>query len=228
MSHKENGNALWFILIAIFLLGGLTVLLSRTGSNTEETGSTERSTINATEIIKYASGMETAVQRLIVNGCSESQLSFQSSFTGVSYQNLNTPSNNSCKLYEVAGGGQTYKAPSTFGAMDILITGESDLNGIGESGCGNIRCSDLYMVFSFKNAALVPLCTDLNRVLGNSTLIPAPSTTYMSATTPFTGTFGPYHAAGSATFKDKKGACFMNSADGDGDMFYFYYVLLAR
>src|SRR5688572_13950247 len=113
MQYSKNcaGNALIFILIAIFLLAGLTVLLSRTGSQSEDTGGTEQIRIQASEILKYASGIQNAVQMLRNRGCSENTLSFWNKDTNTSggentgddYYNASALTNKSCHVFNPAG-----------------------------------------------------------------------------------------------------------------------------
>ena len=52
MTHQK-GNALWFILVAISLLGLLTIMLSRSSSTSNETGSYEQNIIGANGILSY-------------------------------------------------------------------------------------------------------------------------------------------------------------------------------
>ena len=121
-NDKESGNALWFILVAIGLLGLLTVMLSRSGSNTNETGSYEQNVIAANEILSYAKNMENAVQGLLARGCSENELSFwhDSNGDGVEDNNddyfntVSTRTDRSCHIFDVAGAGINFREITEF------------------------------------------------------------------------------------------------------------------
>ena len=73
---KQNGNALWFILLAIALLGLLTAVMTRSSGTDNDTGSYEKNQIAANEILQYAKSIENAVQNLLARGCSENDISF--------------------------------------------------------------------------------------------------------------------------------------------------------
>src|SRR5690349_19816918 len=111
MTKQQSGNALIYILIAVFLLGGLTVLLSRTGNQTNDTGSTEQLSMQSSSLMKYASGIQTAVSNLQLAGCAENDISFEHA-SADGYYNAN--SSDKCKVVGTnAGGGETYKNPDT-------------------------------------------------------------------------------------------------------------------
>lgn len=120
MNPKQQGNALWFILVAIGLLGLLTIMMSRTSSTSNETGSYEQNLILANEILNYAQSFENAFQSLIIRGCSENDISFWNEDTngsgtenvGDTYFNVNAPSDKSCHIFDVAGTGMTLLPPN--------------------------------------------------------------------------------------------------------------------
>ncbi len=167
--QSERGNALWFILIAIVLIGLLTAVLSRSGSNVDQTGSIEQQRIKISQMMRYVKGVETAVQTMKMNGISESDLSF--------YQNLNSDTNDStspdagefynsnctsnyCLVFHVEGGGISPQAPpsgiSTSGA-DWKYVARNNVQNIGTSA------ADLILVLEDVNDSY---CNQINRVLG--------------------------------------------------------------
>lgn len=113
---QESGNILIIILIAIFLLGSLTAMLSRSGDSNNETGDFEQNSIAASSILKYASGIEAAVTQLRQRGCSENQISFQHdedndgdyNDNDESYYNLNAPLDLSCHVFAPEGAGMEF------------------------------------------------------------------------------------------------------------------------
>ena len=118
---NQKGNALWFILVAIGLLGLLTVVLSRSGSSTNETGSFERNVIQANEILSYAKNVKNAVQSLLARGCSENDLSFwhdsnddgtedasDDYFNTINNSTIPNDHDSSCYIFDVAGAGMTW------------------------------------------------------------------------------------------------------------------------
>lgn len=114
--QAESGNILFLILIAIALLGALTVLMSRTGSQSDDTGSTEQSSIQASQILKHAASLQNATQMLIGRGCSENVLSFEAvdSDQAAGYHNADAPTDKSCHIFEPEGAALKYKESSDF------------------------------------------------------------------------------------------------------------------
>lgn len=166
--HSERGNALWFILIAIVLIGLLTAVLSRSGSNVDQTGSVEQQRIKISQMMRYVKGLETAVQTMKMTGISENDLSFyqdlnndgndSSSPDAGEYYNANCTSNN-CLIFHVEGGGITPQDPpsgiSTSGADWKYVATNNVLN-VGTDA------ADLILVLEDINDSY---CTQINRVL---------------------------------------------------------------
>lgn len=109
---KQSGNALFMILIAIFLLGAVTALISRTSGTTEETGDTEKGTIAASKLMRTASALEAGYQQLLLNGCSENQISFWQDINDDGAEtaadgtfNPNSPTDHTCHMFHPNGVG---------------------------------------------------------------------------------------------------------------------------
>ncbi len=164
---QESGNVLWFILVAIVLLTALTVLLSRSGSSVDQSGDVEQLRIKATQIMRYASGIEKGIDRLkTINSCSENYISFENA-TVASYTNASSPADNSCHVFETAGAGLTWR---TFGTDDLNAGGSNMafINSFRIEDVGYhtaVSGSDLLMVTRVSQA----LCQRINIELGIST-----------------------------------------------------------
>lgn len=105
---SQSGNVLWFILIAVALLGLLTMVLSRSGTTVDQSGNVEQTRIKAGEVLRYAKGLELALDQLRLNGCSENELSFENN-TDPNYTNPNAPADESCHVFSTRGAGQTWR-----------------------------------------------------------------------------------------------------------------------
>ncbi len=226
--NKQSGNALWLILIAIFLLGGLTVLLSRTGSQTEDTGSAEQMQILASEMIRYGADIETGIKTLLGRGCSENQISlwYDSNNDGTenasdSYYNSNSPTDRSCHVFDVNGAGLTYKNVAakidpTFVAAFATTTNPMAMKKIGTDTRG-----DVYMRLMGDAAIMKNFCLAVNRIsgikptgtAGAGVFDPQFGNIMMMTTSPFTGTFPPdVTTATTSPVEGKKAFCVGNSA----------------
>lgn len=134
MMPTQRGNALWMILLAIALLGGLTAMFARSSSTSDDTGDYERNSIAASEIMRYAKSLEIGVQNLITRGCSENDISFWNDSNGDGtengsddYYNANAPSDRSCHVFWPEGAGLTPMTPKA----DWLDASKSALGNYG-------------------------------------------------------------------------------------------------
>ncbi len=226
---KENGNALWFILIAIGLLGLLTVSLTRGGSSSNETGDFEQNQIMASEILTYAKSIENALQSLLARGCSENEISFENNVIA-GYENTTAPrTDKSCDIFDVAGAGQTYETPkekwldTTQSANpeygNILFTGTNEVINVGRAGKDEL----LFMINWVSN----DICAGLNRTLfSNSTTTQDPSDFDQ---TKFIGGFDTevdtIDLTATPAHDGVKSACFTSQTSGGN---HFYHVLHTR
>ena len=86
--NTQKGNALWFILIAIILLGLLTSMLTRSGGSTNDTGGYEQAEIGVSEVLSYAQSIDNAVQALKARGCGENEISLWHDSNGDGVRNF--------------------------------------------------------------------------------------------------------------------------------------------
>lgn len=247
-SKNIEGNAFFLILIGIFLLGGLTVLITRTGGQTEETGSSERLSLAASEITKYAGGLKSAVDSLRLRGCSETQISFwtDTNNDGVenssdTYYNANAPTDRSCHVFSTAGAGMKEIVikddwvDSAFSAQTLykkpFYTGKTCIAGIGPAApsCNTdgIANEELTFVVPFIKASL---CTALNSKFGLSSI---PQDNLNAWVTPggyFTGIFADGNALNDAgsLLSGKYNACFQGGGSPPVGSYSFYVVLIAH
>ena len=222
MKHKklsQSGNALWFILIAIALLGGLTVMLSRSSGTSEDTGEYEKNQISATEILRTGEALKLAVENLKSRGCSENELSFWHDSDGNGtengsddYYNGDAPTDHSCHIFQPEGAGLEYDT-------GWIITGASRVLGLGSDSR-----TELLAVFETSQ----DLCTQINDLVSvsNPSGTPPSEDFDMSA---FTGGFGTTVTAGytigntSAQLEEKFQSCSKDASDN-----YFYAHVLAE
>ena len=228
---SQRGNALWFVLIAIVLLGALTMLLTRGGSSVSQSGDVEQLRVRASQLTRYAQGMAAAIDQMKMRGISDSDISFENVKITTSYANPSC-SKPDCKVFDAAGGGEDYRAPpdNVNDGSEWIFTGANNVGstnhpvGTTAAGTGN----DLVMLLP---NAKPDLCIQLNRDLHVGTPGIIPEDHSGTDLTPFTGTY-----ANSLSIIDgdplfvldgKTAGCFV-STNATPNVIYFYYVLLAR
>ncbi len=232
---SQHGNALWFILVAIVLLAALTVLLTRSGTNVDQSGDVEQQRIKASQILRWAKGIEATIEQMKLRGISESDISFENTVTTQDYSNALCDAHkdpNDCKIFATGGGGQNYLNPpsgSAAAGSEWIFTGANNVGtaaypiGTTAAGTGN----DLILLLPNANAAL---CTQINRDMEIGGTLPADATGI--ALTPFVGAYDaalviidgdgiPFELNGKAS------GCFTDT-NANPDVTYFYYVVLAR
>jgi len=216
-TSSNAGNALWFILIAIALLGILTAMMTRTSTETEETGDMERATISVSQIMGNASGMSAIVNKLLLSGCAESQLNFK--YGGMGHTiNSNAPTDGSCDVYG-AGGGLPDRGLGT----NFSTRGDHTVIDVGTAEPELIFVTDVTR----------DQCISINRTLGivNDGSEGPPDDIFYGGTY-FTGT----HTAPvsddqrieNPAFSQKKAGCMHNGGSGSTALFLFYTVLVAH
>lgn len=111
--YRQSGNALFLILIAVALFAALSYAVTQSGRGG---GSIDKETaiLDAAQITQYSALVHNAVTRImILNGCSETELSFENTITAQDYTNATSPSDKSCHVFDRNGGGMTYQSPSS-------------------------------------------------------------------------------------------------------------------
>ncbi len=230
---NERGNVLWIIMIAIGLLAALTITLTRSGSSVDQSGDIEQQRIRASQVLRYAKGIETAVQKMKLNGISENDISFANPITSTDYTNANCTSVN-CLVFDAAGGGQSYLRPpgGTNDGSDWIFTGANNVGTTAKpvGTTAAVTGNDLVMMLANASSGM---CDQINRDLGVGTAGTLPTDGSGIATTAFTGAFAsgtplvidgdpsPYELDG------QPAGCFSDTSV-DPAVTYFYYVILPR
>ncbi len=161
--NNQSGNAIWFILLAVALLGFLTSVISRGTSSVDQTGDFERARIQSAQIIRYAKSIETALQNLrLNNGCSENEISFENNdVTG--YINANAPTDESCHIFETNGGAITWQTYAISDKEWIITKSARIYEAVTSSN------DDILIILRDVPESI---CAQINRELHNWTSIP--------------------------------------------------------
>jgi hypothetical protein len=101
MRHRsQQGSALVYILIAVILFAAVVVTFTR-GQDTASIQMDQRTArVTATEILSYAQNVKSTVDKLISNGCSETEISFENTIDAT----YTFVTRNECKVFQRTGG----------------------------------------------------------------------------------------------------------------------------
>ncbi|MCB9989527.1 MAG: hypothetical protein H6868_09400 [Rhodospirillales bacterium] len=224
---NESGNAVWFVLIAIVLMATLTIAITRSSDNTEQSGRTEQYRIQASQIMRTAKNYEQAVDRLRMNGCSENEISFESpDWILTSYTNPGT--SDGCKIFDPAGAGLSVPNERDSSQTPIwTFKGSLEIQGI-ETTNNNAFSTDLLTMYIFPDSEM-GLCMEINKILGLGSTVPVDDTGTVIAAPNFTGGFAYTGTLGTGTaapeIAGKKSGCFQLDIV---PLLVFYHVLIAR
>ncbi len=242
---KECGNAIIIILVMIALLAALTAVAMRSSNRTASNMDSETARMQAEKLMRAAKTMESGVQTLLtVNHCSENELSFQNTGTTRNYTNAATPTDNHCKIFDLAGAGLAYTTPDE-AALDgslsaysdygqWVVTGTQCLLGLGSDNNDTCTNSELALIYSVPFVSL-PVCLQINNLNNITNPSGAPPTEdFNSATTPFIGSFSVHtdpeigEGATGVELKSVGTGCFQTTSGTWANSYVFYHVLYAR
>ncbi len=220
---NETGNVLWFILIAVVLLGLITMVLSRSGSNVEQSGDREQYRIKISKLTRYGKGLEFAVQDLLLKGCAENELSFENS-KETGYINGNSPTDESCHIFRPKGAGLSWQGFNgtafTGTTISEAITPAMEIANIADTGRAEL---------SFVTRVSEGQCKEANRMSDIGWSVAGLTSDADDWDLPFSGTFTKSYDIGTGAgeapdLSGKSTGCFID----DNDDYIFYHVILAR
>jgi len=228
---NESGSALFYILIAVVLFAGLNFAVSQMNRNSAGDMSHELRQLQASEILQYARAMKTTVHGLKIDGITNTQMSFETSFlTGYTYASCG----NDCKIFTPGAGNMGYATPNVDAWMD---TGQNGGTNYGEwvfSGDNSITdigtaAPELLMILPWIKK---DLCMAINDLLGiTNPGDDAPQDTGSAdLATKFTGTFTASETIGGGDpeIEGQRAGCFQGDTAPATGTYHFFQVLIAR
>lgn len=243
--HRNQGNALFLILIAVALFAALSYAITQSGRG-DGSVDKERSQIMASEILQYAAQIEQAIMRMqMINGCTDTQISFLYDWNGdgatrndQSADHANTTSHPDigCGVFADNGGQVPWMPrPSTLESSDMhrdyRLNGDTIFIGHGDD-----NLSELTFTFSLSETeSNRALCQAINRIVDlpinasndanyNHFNYFSWNGTYSDGSTDSTRIIG--DNAAEADFVGQKTGCFF--ASRNGTRFVFYHIVIPR
>jgi len=164
--QSQSGNALWFILIAVVLLGALTITLSRGGSSSDQTGDFEQLSIKISQMLRFTKSIEEGVKNLqMLNSCSETDINFfDPNIAELAAYERTPDTSDECKVFNVKGAGLAWQASpnGVNDGSDWIFNGETRICGIDSDR------SEVTIILKNMNQKV---CEQINRrVLSDSTV----------------------------------------------------------
>ncbi len=159
-SH-ESGNMLFIILLAVALIGILSAVIMNSGDGGDSDIDNETLVISASEVQRYGAELERAINYIIQNGHSESDIRFAHPNAPSAYGDLSADTDKSDQVFHRDGGGADYRTPpeDINDGSDWQFYGTSALPGVGSSR------ADLIMVLP---KVTQQFCDKINRMNGQT------------------------------------------------------------
>ena len=170
--NTQNGNAIILILVAIALFAALGYAFSNSSRTSSSFLSDAEAEAYANQIIAYGNDVKSAVKRLQLRGCSDTEISFENNQSTTIGGYLNV-TRNDCFVFDTQGGGLQFKqfsenmlSPnvSIYGRYEAFFTGNTSIKGVG-SDCESSECNDLVLV---KTHLKKSICEKINIALNNN------------------------------------------------------------
>lgn len=238
-SNSESGNVLFYILIAIAMLAALSFAVSSGNNTANKSISNERSKLAASEIMAYGDTLANAVGQLRLRGCTENEISFENSEIS-GYENPSAPSDETCHVFSVSGGGVNFETLST----DILDSSESAstfygywqfdathcVENIGshDDPCASNQAELVASVHYLRKT----VCVAVNDLLEIDNPSGDPPIDTSNHSPRFTGTYGPSGQVllgdDAAQLSGQRAGCYQDDNGYSEDAYIFYRVLVAR
>lgn len=234
MRNAQSGSIFIWIFVMIALFGALSYAMLQGSRGSSSSLTAERAKLAANEIVAFHTQIRNAIKAMRIDGCRDTEISFQSSYWSDAswYNNTTSPGDGKCHLFHPAGGGLNVVDPPEsmgFSSPDYwegkyFFVGETVWAGQATT-CADDSCADLIMI-----TINLPkeVCEAINRMAGIDD-IPYDASW---GGTPFSGVYTYVDdladLSASASAAAKPFACFEHSDTSYGTPYTFGGLLLAR
>jgi hypothetical protein len=242
MKRQESGNVIFYVLIAVALLAGLSYTVAHSLRGGGQAISEEGRNMNASAMIEYGNIMAQAVSQLRLRGYRDTDLSFQNEVVE-GYENPSC-AEDGCKLFHINGGGVSYVVPKAEW-LDNAQKDQSEFGTVYFNASTRVQdigteADDLLMIIPYVKKEI---CLAINRKLGitlSDQMIPRESSGPAAMNSKFTGIFDTVadtEISGIATpgngkiLHGKSAGCTEGSGAGSTPAegtYHFYQVLMSR
>lgn len=238
-SHiTENGSAFVWIFLMIGLVAALYFIVGQGFRAGETSLSKEKTELYATEILDYAQSIKQVVQTLQINGCDETEISFDNPVVTI-YNFPSTPADESCKVFKPNGGGLTYLEPNNDYIdpsipyfIQLYHTEWSFFGRHCIAGIGN--CDSIIAQLQMNLAPIKDeICIKINEIMGDTSgAVPfANWSVAKGSNSEFNGSYSDGNGAtrlSNTVINGKMAGCYQDDVGSADGYNVFYQVLLVR
>ena len=169
---SQTGSAIIWIFIMVALFAALSFVVAKGMRGNTGDLDKKRAELAATEILDYARNMKQAVQTLQINGCEDTEVSFDNAVLS-GYSNPNAPIDESCHVFKPNGGGLRYRKVERDWLDDTYAGGSSFQSwvGTGNVAITNIGSTNLDLLL-YVPYLKSDICKKINKILNISEPVP--------------------------------------------------------
>ncbi len=237
--NGEQGSVIFFILIGVALFAALSFAVSNINRTGNADITDEVAGLAASEIVQTATAYKNAVRSARIEGCADTDISFESTYLS-GYVNTNNPPDN-CEIFNQAANSTSYVKPQT----DWLDSSNSGSNiygqwffaqgvcaldvGSGGSDCDDDSYKDLIAILPFIKRDICRVIDERQDIIVKNAPPPVEAgDAWRSGNTRFTGDF-----SGGDIKLERDGAlsgCFEGSGGNTppSGTYHYFQVLLSR
>ena len=222
---NQRGIAIGPILYIVAILAVLVSAIAAGAGSFSGDTSAISAKAQASAILEYANEVKFAVDRVLGKGCTNTEISFENPIVS-GYTNPNAPSDKSCHVFDVNGGGIIFKKEQENwidSAQDGEYQGFTFGSGNFVNDLGTTNRELIVRFYNLKN----DICKQINK-MADINDIPNNGTSFAHAGA-FSGTYFD-SGGGSISVLDMKGhlfGCFRSLTSGH-NYNVFYFVLIVR
>ena len=224
MTNSQSGNILVIILLAIILIGALTVAIQGTGQQNANIDK-ESLIIRATEVQRYASELARGVAFIVQNGHSETDIRFAHPNANTDYGDLGADADTTDQVFAKDGGGAMYRLPPE------NINDGSAWEFYGHTALPEVGSDRAELIAVLPNVSQ-EFCVQVNELIGyDPTVQPAdPATCIHGGASVRFDAATQYNDATPNTVNDVTFSIkpSMQACVRCGAFYHYYYVLMAR
>ena len=187
-NNNQRGIVIGPILAMVALLTVLASAIAAGSGSFNGDTSAVKAKAQATAILEYAHEVKFAVDRVLGKGCTDTEISFENPIVS-GYENPSAPSDKSCHVFDVNGGGIVWKKPpaNTSGhAEGSFYSGQHGFVGTTLPTGGINPTQDLILFFP---NITKDVCEEINRIILSNSSIPSFGALGFNTNAKFTGTY---------------------------------------
>ena len=164
--NPQSGSIFIWIFVMIALFGALSYAMIQSGRQGGANLSAEQTRLAASEILDYGRAVKDAIRAMSIDGCTDTQISFEGGSTNGTYTNASAPADKHCHVFDPAGANLKAPQMSDGWGDERLFFGANVVESHDSSAQAGTSAPDLTMIRQVNRET----CAAINAMVLGSTL----------------------------------------------------------